>query len=217
MAWRGKLEATPGQVALAWILKRSPGDAAHPRHQQAAASDRECSRRFPPTVGRGFRGPGTSGRAPAAAVNKRLFGGNSGRGSSAPAPAFTHSTISLAPGIAKRPWFIAVELLPVMILPQQGGTALHSGIEDGLMGLAIADQNPDSRLTARHPAQTARALRHPVWGCGRVLAALKIPRCRLPIWLSLAVLVEKIARPETMRWKTAPLGRWSSCHPKTSA
>src|SRR5882724_9979431 len=51
----------------------------------------------------------------------------------------------IAPGITKGV-VIAVELLPIMILPQQGGTALHSGIEDGLMGLAIADQNPNARF-----------------------------------------------------------------------
>ncbi len=41
---------------------------------------------------------------------------------------------------------IAIELLPIMVLPQQRGAALDSRIKNGLIGLAVADQNPDPRL-----------------------------------------------------------------------
>ena len=39
-----KHKASPGQIALAWLLKTQPGHAADPRHEQGRASRGECRR-----------------------------------------------------------------------------------------------------------------------------------------------------------------------------
>ena len=49
--------ATPSQLALAWLLKRSPGDAADSRHVEGRASGGERRRRGNRVVRRGVRDP----------------------------------------------------------------------------------------------------------------------------------------------------------------